>query len=51
MDENVQTTPPPMGLVPSITNVWERSKGPIAFLAIGFLAGYFYKSRSKILKV
>ena len=47
MDENQQTANPPMGLVPSITNVWEKSKGPIAFLAIGFLAGYFYKGKSK----
>jgi hypothetical protein len=51
MDENQVQNTPPQGIVPSVTGLWDKTKGPIAFLAIGFLLGRFYKGKSKVVKI
>ena len=48
MDENQQTNNPAtssQGLVPSLKQTWESAKSPIAFLAIGFIIGYYVKGK------
>ena len=50
MDEQPAVVPSP-GIVPSIAGLWDKTKGPIAFLAVGFVVGYFYKGKSKLVKI
>lgn len=45
-EENQNTEEKQLGLIPALKQTWESAKSPIAFLAIGFLAGYFMSGKA-----
>jgi len=49
MNEENENTPEEKntpGIIPALKQTWENAKSPIAFLAVGFIIGYYIASKS-----